>query len=98
MRHELKSVPSPPGPLQEEPAGASRPAPPAAKASLLGSRGRPAIDGEFVKVCGIPRKWETGNLSKKSWAFIRVLNMNPHIVGVIGPGLLNQVPTLTDVA
>ena len=59
MHHELKSVPSPPGPLQEEPAGASRPAPPAAKASLLGSRGHPAIDGEFVKVCGIPIwQWE----------------------------------------
>ena len=34
------------------------------------------------------------NLIKKPWAFIRVLNMDPTILGVIGPGFLNQVPTL----
>ena len=34
------------------------------------------------------------NLIKKSWAFIRVSSMNPTILGVIGPGFLNQVPTL----
>ena len=31
---------------------------------------------------------------KKPWAFIRVPYMNPTIMGVIGPGFLNQVPTL----
>ena len=35
------------------------------------------------------------NLIKKPWAFIRVPCMNPTILGVIGPGFLNQVPTLT---
>ena len=30
----------------------------------------------------------------KPWAFIRVPCMNPTILGVIGPGFLNQVPTL----
>ena len=33
-------------------------------------------------------------LIKKPWALSRVLNVNPNICGVIGPGLLNQVPTL----
>ena len=31
---------------------------------------------------------------QKPWAFIRVPYMNPTIFGVIGPGFLNQVPTL----
>ena len=30
---------------------------------------------------------------KKPWVFIRVLNMDPDIFGVKGPGFLNQVPT-----
>ena len=34
------------------------------------------------------------NLIKKPWAFIWVPYMNPTILGVIGPGFLNQVPTL----
>ena len=34
------------------------------------------------------------DLIKKPWVFNRVLNMNPPILGVIGPGFLNQVPTL----
>ena len=29
-----------------------------------------------------------------SWAFIGVPHMSPTILGVIGPGFLNQVPTL----
>ena len=33
------------------------------------------------------------NLIKKPWAFIGVAYMNPTILGVIGPGFLNQVPT-----
>ena len=32
---------------------------------------------------------------KKPWAFIRVPCMNPTIFGDIGPGFLNQAPTLT---
>ena len=28
------------------------------------------------------------------WAFMRVPYMNPTILGVVGPGFLNQVPTL----
>ena len=32
---------------------------------------------------------------KKPWAFIRVPYMNPTILGVIGPGFLNQVLTST---
>ena len=31
---------------------------------------------------------------KKPWVLIRVLHMDPNILGVIGPGFLNQVPTL----
>ena len=31
---------------------------------------------------------------KKPWALIRVLYMSPKYIGVIGPGFLNQVPTL----
>ena len=27
-------------------------------------------------------------------AFIRVLYMNPNILGIVGPGFLNHVPTL----
>ena len=34
------------------------------------------------------------NLSKKPWAFSRVPHMNPTILGVLGPGFLNQAPTL----
>ena len=35
------------------------------------------------------------NLIKKLWVLIRVPYMNPNILGVvIGPGFLNQVPTL----
>ena len=34
------------------------------------------------------------NLIEKPWAFIRAPYMNPNILGVIGPGFLNQVPTL----
>ena len=34
------------------------------------------------------------NLIKKPWLLIRVPYMNPNILGVIGPGFLNQVPTL----
>ena len=34
------------------------------------------------------------NLIKKPWACIRVPYMNPTIFGVMGPGFLNQVPTL----
>ena len=40
---------------------------------------------------------ETGifrDLIKKPWAFIRVPYMNPTIWVVVGPGFLNQVPTL----
>ena len=32
-------------------------------------------------------------LIKIPWVFIRVLNMNPDMLGVLGPGFLNQVPT-----
>ena len=31
---------------------------------------------------------------KKPWVFIRVPYMDPNILGFIGPGFLNQVPTL----
>ena len=31
---------------------------------------------------------------EKPWVLIRVLHMDPNILGVIGPGFLNQVPTL----
>ena len=31
---------------------------------------------------------------KRPWVLIRVPYMNPNILGVIGPGLLNQVPTV----
>ena len=31
---------------------------------------------------------------KKPWALIRVPYVNPTVLGVIGPGFLNQVPTL----
>ena len=34
------------------------------------------------------------NLIKKPWAFIRVPYMHPTILVVLGPGFLNQVPTL----
>ena len=34
------------------------------------------------------------SLIKKPWAFIRAPHVNPTILGVIGPGFLNQVPTL----
>ena len=34
------------------------------------------------------------NLIKKPWALIRVPYMNPTILGGIGPGFLNQAPTL----
>ena len=34
------------------------------------------------------------NLIQKLWVLIRVPYMNPNILGVIGPGFLNQVPTL----
>ena len=34
------------------------------------------------------------NLIKKPWAFSRVPYMNPTNLGVIGPGFLNQVPTV----
>ena len=34
------------------------------------------------------------NLIQKPWVFIRVPYMNPTIWGVMGPGFLNQVPTL----
>ena len=33
---------------------------------------------------------------KKPWAFIGVPYMNPTILGVVGPGFLNRVPTLHD--
>ena len=38
------------------------------------------------------------NLIKKPWAFIGVPEMNPTILGVIGPGFLNQVATLLRIA
>ena len=31
---------------------------------------------------------------KKPWVFIRALHLNPKTNGVLGPGFLNQVPTL----
>ena len=31
---------------------------------------------------------------KKAWVFIRVPYMSPNILGVIGPGFLNQVASL----
>ena len=31
---------------------------------------------------------------KTPWVLMRVLDMNPNIFGGIGPGFLNQVPTL----
>ena len=40
------------------------------------------------------KPFQCRNLIKKPWAFIRVPYMNPTILGVIGPGFLNQVPTL----
>ena len=36
------------------------------------------------------------DLIKKPWAFTRVPYMNPTILGVIGPGFLNQPPTKRD--
>ena len=36
------------------------------------------------------------NLIKKPWVLIRFPYMNPNALGVIGPGFLNQVPTLQD--
>ena len=51
-------------------------------------------DGDFERPPGMNRDEYCRNLIKKPWAFIRVPFMNPTILGVIGPGFLNQVPTV----
>ena len=43
---------------------------------------------------GLSNYGECRNLLKKPCFFIRVPYMNPTILGVLGPGFLNQVPTL----
>ena len=48
----------------------------------------------FYKVWGGLTRDRYWNLIKKPWAFIRVPYYESYYFGVIGPGFLNQVPTL----
>ena len=47
-----------------------------------------------VRVAVKTRVLQCGSLIKKAWAFIRVPYVNPTVLGLTGPGLLNQVPAL----
>ena len=63
------------------------------KVSEGSCRGGSGIQQRLICSC-LPLPTECRNLIKKPWVFVRVPYMSPTIWGVIGPGFLNQVPTL----